>query len=64
MSATGRDTPYGFEWGAAEVTRIASHHGAVAIGVKGARSKRRVEVYISPTGRSVRVFVDGVELKP
>ena len=26
--------------------------------------KRRVGVYVSPTGRSVRVWVDGVEIKP
>lgn len=25
--------------------------------------KRHVEVYVSPTGRSVRVFVDGQEVK-
>lgn len=28
-----------------------------------ARWKRRVEVVVSPTGRSVRVFVDGVEVR-
>jgi hypothetical protein len=28
------------------------------------RWARRVEVSVSPTGRSVRVFVDGVEIKP
>ena len=25
---------------------------------------RNVELYVSPTGRSVRVYVDGIEVKP
>ena len=53
---------FGFIWGPATVTRLTSHRGAVVIGVAG--SKRRAEIYVSPTGRSVRVFVDGVEFKP
>ena len=26
--------------------------------------KRTLEIYVSPTGRSVRIYVDGVEVKP
>ena len=29
-----------------------------------AQWNRRVNVYVSPTGRSARVWVDGVEIKP
>ena len=45
-------TPYGFRYGAALVQRIASHDGYVVIGIDA--GKTRVEVVVSPAGRSVK----------
>lgn len=51
-------TDYGFTFGAAEVERSASFDdGSVAITVK-TEAGRSVRVYVSPKGRSVRVFED------
>lgn len=53
---------YGFKWGPVEVTRIAHFEPrkgreCYALEVNG------VNIYVSKTGRSVRVFRDGKELK-
>jgi hypothetical protein len=55
-------TDYGFKWGAAEVSRLADFNGTVVIRVSTIEDKR-VEVYVSPAGRSLRVFQDGKELR-
>lgn len=62
-------TDYGFIWAGGdgaevEVTRVAhfprSNGVCRVIGLKA--GGHRVEVYVSPTGKSVRVFKDGKEL--
>jgi hypothetical protein len=57
-------TDYGFTWGPIELTRVGcvehsdrSHH---VLRIK--TQHRDVNVYVSRTGRSVRVFRDGKEL--
>jgi len=66
MSVPSFETDYGFIWGAAEVQRMATlGEGRVVIGVStgtGTKRKRRLEIYVSSTGRSVRVWRDGREL--
>lgn len=59
--ASSELTQFGFTWGGATVTRCADFDGTVVIEVAG--SGKKVTVYVSPTGRSVRVFKDGQELK-
>ena len=57
----GRLTDYGFEWGAADVTRICNDKrtGAVVIGVT--TPKTGVQIYVTKTGK-LRVFSpDGEE---
>lgn len=60
-------TQYGFKWGGAQVTRIAEGpKGTTVIGIGAAGDpdwKHAIEVYVSRTGKSVRVFRKGVELK-
>jgi hypothetical protein len=55
-------TRYGFKYGAATVTRLTDHNGYVAIRVEGTGGNG-VDVHVSPTGRSVRVFKDGRVLR-
>jgi hypothetical protein len=55
-------TDYGFMWGNMEVTRMWRRHGGgrvlgVAVG------KRRLQVYVSEGGRSVRVWDGSRELR-
>ena len=55
-------TPYGFTWGPVRVERIANFkprkdREAYVVGVND------LEIYVSKTGRSVRVFRGGRELK-
>ena len=55
-------TPFGFDWGPVNVVRIANYkprkdRETFVVGVNG------VDIYVSKTGRSVRVFRDGKELK-
>jgi hypothetical protein len=57
------DGPYGFAWGPMEVRRVAEVSGSVALDITTDTGKR-VTVYVSPTGRSLRVFGDGGEWKP
>lgn len=61
-----RTNDYGFQWGPFSVTRLMSykHSGgeSTVLGVETAHHK--VEVRSSRTGRSVRVWIDGKEVKP
>lgn len=55
---------YGFAWGPMSVTRVAENKGTVVLDINTDAGKR-ITIYVSPTGRSVRVFdVDGAEWKP
>ena len=55
-------TSYGFDWGPVSVTRVAHFEPR-----KGREcyvlDVNDVHIYVSKTGRSVRVFRDGKELK-
>jgi hypothetical protein len=60
-------TPYGFVWGPARVERVCQ----IDRGARGIYRVLRIDsgyrdlnVYLSPTGRSVRVFADHVEWVP
>ena len=55
--------PYGFAWGPMEVVRATEHKGYVALVIKTEAGKR-ITVYVSPTGRSIRVFGKDGEWKP
>lgn len=55
------DSDYGFEWGPLTVSRLATIRGSRVLGVEAGRN--RVEVVVSPTGRSVRVYKNGKELR-
>jgi len=62
------DSIYGFKWGQVVVERMASFMPRV--GSPCSRKMLRVrtdstavEIYVSPGGRSIRVFKDGKELK-
>lgn len=54
-------TTYGFKWGVATVARLMQHRGSRVIGID--TPHRHLEVSISPTGRSVRVWLNGKELR-
>jgi hypothetical protein len=57
------NTGHGFRFGAAEVRRSYSmDDGRVVVSVTPDQGQP-LDIYISPTGRSVRVFRKGVELK-
>jgi len=47
-------TPFGFKYGAAEVSRLFSSKGAVVLEVVA--GVNRVGIYVSATGRSVQVY--------
>ena len=49
-----KETAFGFEFGAARVERLYSHKGAVCLRVGG--TKKGIEIYVSRTGRSVKVI--------
>ena len=73
------ETRYGFRWGPFTVERCASierHKGEGLFrilkcyvggdrepGGPGEKRREVLEIYVSPTGRSVRVFRDGEELR-
>lgn len=62
QSAIPGFTTFGFDWGPVKVERIAhfkprKDREAFILGVND------LEIYVSKTGRSVRVFRDGKELK-
>ncbi len=54
---------HGFAWGPVEVRRVFEHEGRVCLEVITDTGKA-ISIYVSRTGRSVRVFGDGVEWKP
>ena len=59
-------TPYGFEWGPMQVTRTMSFRGShvVTIAPTGKpESGQALDIYVSATGRSIRVFRGNKELK-
>ena len=52
---------YGFEWGKARVTRMAhikDRYHVICLDTP----HRHVQLAVSPTGRSVRVWIDGEEV--
>jgi hypothetical protein len=51
-------TDYGFVWGPMEVTRLAEFDGRVVVQI-ATTTGQMVEVHVSPTGRSLRVFKPG-----
>lgn len=55
--------PYGFAWGPMGVTRVAEYKGTVVVDITTDTGKS-ISVYVSPKGRSIRVFGDGSEWKP
>lgn len=59
-------TDFGFRWGIAEVTRLATWPRGAKTKVSRAlrihTPQHYVDVVVSPSGKSVRVFRDGVEL--
>lgn len=59
------DTEYGFIWGPATVERVASftHSNGKYRVLQVKTPTKTLDIYVSPQGRSVRVFSDGVELK-
>lgn len=65
LSPEHNEDRYGFRWGPIVVARWASFdRGNGHTRVLGITSDRgpKVHVYVSPTGRSVRVYRDGKEL--
>ncbi len=66
-SSDGEFLAYGFTWGPVSVERTAvfehSNGPYRVLRVVAPEVGRSVEIYISPTGRSMRVFRNGVELK-
>jgi len=57
----GEITEYGFRWGPMEVERLSEIRGrGYMLGIKAQGA--RLEIYVSPTGRSVRVYRGGEEL--
>ncbi len=55
---------YGFTWGNVKVTRMAEitrPTGTCRV-LSVSSDKVRLEIYVSPTGRSVRVYRNGTEL--
>lgn len=60
-------TQYGFRWGPVEVTRIGSwvrrrgRGATVVLEVKAGKTK--LDIYVSPTGRSVRVYKGNREVE-
>lgn len=51
---------YGFEFGAARVTRMSHVEGRYHV-IALDTPHRHVQIAVSPTGRSVRVWIDGDE---
>ncbi|WP_280505796.1 hypothetical protein [Nocardia farcinica] len=55
------DTDHGFVWGPVEVARTAVIDRRVVLRIETAAGQE-ITVYVSGTGRSLRVFKDGTEL--
>ena len=62
-----QDTRYGFKWGPAEVSLLAHFRKGEKRETRVFRVEtdagQKIEIYVSRTGRSLRVFRDGEELK-
>lgn len=54
-------TDFGFKWGDVEVTRLTQIKRLKVLGVR--IRERDLQISISATGRSIRVWLDGEELK-
>jgi hypothetical protein len=53
---------YGFAWGPLEVTRMSVFRDTGVVRVS-TETGAKINIYVSKTGRSLRVFRDGKELK-
>lgn len=64
---TDQDTEFGFKWGPALVQRLTIFRSGEKSEARIIQIKtdagREIEVYVSKTGRSLRVWRDGKELK-
>jgi hypothetical protein len=51
------NTKFGFEWGAAKITRLFDDHkkGWVTIGIQTPKHKNDIQVYVTKSGK-VRIF--------
>lgn len=56
-------TQFGFDWGPAKVIRYTQFPDHVVLGVETIAGKK-ISIYVSKHGRSVRVFSKGREWKP
>lgn len=54
---------YGFRWGQVDVTRAVELNDKRRV-VQVTTDHKSLDIYVSTTGRSVRVFSAGVEWKP
>jgi hypothetical protein len=54
------DTSFGFRWRGIEVERLATIRDRAILGIRV--NKTSLQIYVSPTGRSVRVWKNGKEL--
>jgi hypothetical protein len=52
--SNGKHTQFGFEWDNVAVERLAEAKGAHILRI--ACGANKIEVYVSPTGRTIRVF--------
>lgn len=55
-------TEFGFTWGPAEVTRCCELPGDRRV-IQVRTDHKTLDIYVSATGRSVRVFSNGRELR-
>ena len=63
MSIEYKELPYGFQYGAAEVTRLCSDEkiGWITLGIR--TPKQSIQIYVTKTGK-IRVHDDKTEWKP
>ena len=54
-------TNYGFTWGPATIQRMSEIDGATCTQIR--TDAHKLNVYVSPKGRSIRAWLDGQELK-
>lgn len=59
---SGGSTRFGFWWGPLEVYRMARFRGTRVLGI-AVNEKNILEVSVSPSGRRVRVWKNGREMK-
>ena len=55
------ETTYGFNYGSAEVTRVASDHAKGWVVLEIRSPKERVQVYVTKTGK-VRIYLNSEEI--